>query len=127
MFANLCVTALAADSTGSGTLNPTATPTVHVVTVANNGDNSFHPNVTYAKPGDIVSFQFWPTNHSVVRGEYTGSESCGANGCNPCVPYNLIHPGAPDMFSSGHFLVQTLPSASNLEVRSHGYLNRPHS
>jgi plastocyanin len=118
LFANLCLTALAIDSTSSGVSAPTGTPTVHVVTVGNNYDNSFHPNITYAKPGDIVSFQFWPTNHSVVRGEYAGSESCGAGGCNPCVPYELIHPGAPGMFSSGHFLVQTLPSAANMEVCS---------
>src|ERR1700712_2338784 len=117
LLASLCLTSFAADSTSSRAPQATDTPTVHIVTVGNNGDNAFHPNVTYANAGDIISFQFWPTNHSVVRGEWTGSESCGAGGCNPCVPYDLIHPGAPDMFYSGSFLVQTLPSAMNLAVR----------
>src|ERR1700761_2303437 len=124
LFANLVAIVPAANAaTSVGSSSPTAsatssssTPTTHIVTVGNNGDNSYSPNVTYANPGDIVSFQFWPTNHSVVRGEYAGSESCGAGGCNPCVPYELIHPGAPGFFFSKNFLVQTLPTSANLAV-----------
>jgi plastocyanin len=67
-------------------------PTVHVVAVGPSGDHQFHPNVTIAEVGDIVSFRFYPTNHSVVRGEYVGSDACAGSECNPCVPYELIHP-----------------------------------
>jgi plastocyanin len=122
LLANIVAFVSAAEgATSTATKSSTAsasssTPTTHIVTVGNNGDNSYHPNVTFANPGDIVSFQFWPTNHSVVRGEYAGSESCGAGGCNPCVPYDLIHPGAPGMFYSKNFLTQTLPTVNNLEV-----------
>ena len=124
LFANLVaivpvVEAATTTTTSSSTVSASSsssTPTIHVVTVGNNGDNSYSPNVTYANPGDIVSFQFWPTNHSVVRGEYAGSEACGAGGCNPCVPYELIHPGAPGNFFSKNFLVQTLPNSANLAV-----------
>jgi plastocyanin len=91
--------------------------TTHTVFVGNSG-NAYDPNTTYASPGDVVSFQFYPTNHSVVRGEYSGSEACGAAGCNPCVPYSLIHPGAPGMFYSQNFLEQTYPTPANLGVRT---------
>jgi hypothetical protein len=94
-----------------------ADPTVYVVTVGANGGVVFSPNVTYADPGSIVSFQFWPTNHSVVRGEYVDSGKCGSNvECNPCIPQNLIEPEAPGFFFSKNFLTQSIPSPDNLAV-----------
>ncbi|OJD33730.1 extracellular serine-rich protein [Diplodia corticola] len=63
----------------------------HTVSVGANGHN-FTPNTTYADPGDIVVFDFYPTNHSVIRGEYSNNTSlCGPAGCNPCVPWELYH------------------------------------
>jgi hypothetical protein len=108
--------------------------TVHVVTVGANGGIVFSPNVTTANPGDIVrydtfplvcsivpnksnSFQFWPTNHSVVRGEYVDSGNCGEGvECNPCIPQNLIEPEAPAFFYSKNFLTQSIPDSGNLVV-----------
>lgn len=50
------------------------------------GNAAFDPATTTADVGDVVVFEFFPTNHSVVRGEYAESEVCGSGGCNPCVP-----------------------------------------
>lgn len=41
------------------------------------GGHTFEPDVTLAKIGDTVKFEFYPTNHSVVRAEYG----------YPCIPY----------------------------------------
>jgi len=68
--------AFAKPDTASYSLSASAL--THIVNVGQGGDNAFHPNELSAEPGDTISFQFWPTNHSVVRGEYTGSEACGA-------------------------------------------------
>jgi plastocyanin len=87
----------------------------HTVLAGSDGDFQFHPNSITANPGDVVSFQFYPTNHSVVRGEYTGSEACGSSGCNPCVPIELIDPTV-NPFASKNFLTQNLPSPANLAV-----------
>lgn len=64
---------------------------VHVVEVGALGSHTYNPVVTKAAIGDLVIFKFYPTNHSVVRGEYTDSSLCGIDGCNPCIPYELIH------------------------------------
>lgn len=91
-------------------LNPppssaTSTPKVHNVSVGGGGSFMYSPDVTYADVGDTIIFNFFPTNHSVVRGEYTDSNACGQGGCNPCVPYDLIHPGERG-FNSGNILTQ---------------------
>ena len=87
-----------------------STPAIHTVAVGSNGF-SYNPNTTIAAPGDIVVFQFYPTNHSVIRAEYTDSPECGAGGCNPCVPYELINPGKAG-FHSGNILTQETNSAA---------------
>jgi len=75
---------------------------VHTVLVGPGGYR-FEPNTTYAEPGDIVSFVFYPSNHSVVRAAY------GV----PCIPYEYTYPGK-EGFYSGHFLVDTVESAVGL-------------
>lgn len=55
------------------------------VTVGNAGF-SYSPNTTRAKVGDIINFQFFPPNHSVIRAQYTDDPSCPGGYCNPvCV------------------------------------------
>jgi plastocyanin len=56
------------------------TQQLHRVNVGNNGFR-FDPNTTFANPGGVVTFVFYPTNHSVNR----APESTEAYG-NPCVP-----------------------------------------
>ena len=41
------------------------------------GGHTFVPDVTLAEVGDVIEFQFYPTNHSVIRAEYQ----------YPCIPY----------------------------------------
>jgi plastocyanin len=72
---------------------------VHTVNVGSGGNFKYDPDTIFANIGDVVMFKFYPSNHSVVRGEYTGSSECGNSGCNPCVPYELIHPGGQGFYS----------------------------
>ncbi|KAK5163558.1 uncharacterized protein LTR77_010507 [Saxophila tyrrhenica] len=50
--------------------------TMHYVTVGKN-ENNYYPNSIVASPGDIISFQFYPLNHSVIKAAYGF----------PCIPY----------------------------------------
>lgn len=86
---------------------------IHTIRVGFAGSHVFDPATTTADVGDLVVFEFFPTNHSVVRGEYTGSEACGSSQCNPCVPYELIHPGQTG-FHSQNFLTQTASSSGGV-------------
>lgn len=52
--------------------------------------NQFTPDVIQADVGDIVEFDFFPPNHSVVRAEYE----------YPCVPYELTGKGKVGFFSN---------------------------
>ncbi|KAL9060727.1 MAG: hypothetical protein Q9162_000431 [Coniocarpon cinnabarinum] len=83
-----------------------APPTIHTVNVGR-GDFRFDPNTTLAEPGDIITFNFFPTNHSVVRAAYG----------LPCIP---IENSEPDVegFASPNFLTQSLsdPPQWNLTV-----------
>jgi hypothetical protein len=86
---------------------------VHIVTAGYQGNFVFDPEVTYADVGDIVAFQFFPTNHSVVRGEYAGSQACGSIGCNPCVPYELIHTDKQG-FHSENVVISSINTTVNI-------------
>jgi plastocyanin len=43
--------------------------TIHTITVGKT-ENQFEPNSLQATPGDIVSFQFYPSNHSVIKAAF---------------------------------------------------------
>lgn len=118
-LSGLAVIASAATTTGAPTTTSVAPegPQTHTVLVGSGGDYQYHPNSINASVGDVVSFQFYPTNHSVIRGEYTGSNACGSAGCNPCVPIELIDPTVPP-FASKNFLTQDLPTPANLALQS---------
>jgi len=83
-------------------------PNVHVINVGYEGNFVFDPDTTHADVGELVVFKFFPTNHSVVRGVDAKSTACGNSGCNPCIPYELIHPGQQG-FNSGNILTQVIP------------------
>ncbi|GME64441.1 Cupredoxin [Neofusicoccum parvum] len=76
------------------TTTSSSSPSVYTVAVGANG-HKFTPNTTVARPGDIIVFDFYPTNHSVIRGEYNKASVCGTPGCNPCVPWELYHTDEP--------------------------------
>ena len=65
------------------------TSVVHTITVGNLNANVFSPNVVQANVGDIVSFQFYPANHSVAKSQYG----------YPCIPYEDVGPGRTGWFS----------------------------
>lgn len=56
-------------TTSGGTPTGTGAVAVHTVTVGEAG-NAFVPDTLYANAGDIITFQFYPTNHSVIRSQY---------------------------------------------------------
>jgi len=64
--------------------------TVHTVTVGEK-QHFFMPNSINALPGDIVTFKFWPGNHSVIRAEFG----------YPCVPYEELRDNDGAGFYSG--------------------------
>ena len=96
-------------TTGGSVGTTTSTAAIQTWTVSvGKGDNSFvvclpyfqttlistyspslKPQVLQTNVGDIVEFQFYPSNHSVVRAEYL----------YPCVPYEDINKGKPGFFS----------------------------
>ncbi|KAK7518988.1 hypothetical protein IWZ03DRAFT_413950 [Phyllosticta citriasiana] len=105
--------ALVTPSSISSSLSSTSStgPQTLTVQAGANGFN-FSPNVTYANPGDTVIFDFYPTNHSVIRGEYANNTKvCGLAGCNPCVPWELYHEGEPN---KGFFSSNELVSSYNM-------------
>jgi plastocyanin len=59
-----------AQSSGNGT-----SPAAYTIAVGQNG-LVFTPEITNAKVGDHVTFQFFPKNHSVVQADFS-------NPCNP--------------------------------------------
>jgi plastocyanin len=101
-------------TSSSSSSKSTATPKVHRVDVGIGGF-AYSPNTTYADVGDIVQFVFYPTNHSVIRAEYSGSDLCGPGGCNPCVPYEIIH-GGEGGFHSGNMQVGSFPPKTSIAV-----------
>ncbi|OJD29216.1 extracellular serine-rich protein [Diplodia corticola] len=77
-----------ASSTSTSSEAPAATITITVNRVA----NMFVPANVTAQVGDVVKFEFWPTNNSVARAAYG----------YPCTPYALVSPAdAADGFWSG--------------------------
>ncbi|KAK3698415.1 hypothetical protein LTR37_016985 [Vermiconidia calcicola] len=83
--------------------------TIHYVDVGK-ANHNFYPNSINAREGDIVSFQFYPANHSVIRAAYG----------YPCVPYEYLEYGE-EGFYSGFFPilgVQDSPPVWNLTINS---------
>jgi plastocyanin len=89
---------------------------IHQVTVGQNG-NKFDPSTIFAHPGDIVVFTFFPSNHSVIRTDYTGAKSNTEYSGNPCVPIEVLQPGTKGFFS-GNKLVESIPSPGNVSART---------
>ncbi|KAK8095761.1 hypothetical protein PG999_013783 [Apiospora kogelbergensis] len=66
----------------------TATPAIHTISVGAAGF-SFRPDSVTANVGDIVRFNFYPTNHSVARAEFR----------YPCIPYETVEIGRRGFYS----------------------------
>lgn len=85
------------EATKSTSASPRKEKETHVVKVGAREDpHQFSPAEIVAAPGDVISFEFYPRNHSVVKADYKA----------PCVPSNkgLFYSGAFDKFNEvdGH-------------------------
>lgn len=82
-----------AGSTSAGTSTSTSTGiATHTIQVGPKSDpHQYVPTEITANVGDIVVFEFYPTNHSVVKADYLA----------PCVPANgeIFWSGAFDTFN----------------------------
>lgn len=88
----LATMAVAAGSSAAATATTTTSSSTgtstHTIQVGPKSDpHQFVPANITANPGDIVVFEFYPTNHSVVKADYLA----------PCVP------ASGDIFYSGAF------------------------
>jgi len=74
-------TAHAQNASTNGTTSATVQGeiTVHTVTVGKI-PNAYDPPSVLAVPGDIISFEFWASNHSVIRSTYGEGNAVWANG-----------------------------------------------
>lgn len=112
LLAAVAVLQLATGLLAQSTTTSSSSRSIHTVAVGANG-HAFIPNTTVAEPGDIVVFDFYPTNHSVIRGEYTNGTVCGVAGCNPCVPWELYHSDEDYQgFFSGNHIIDSFSQVS---------------
>lgn len=87
-FWALCAAGLSAFAQ-NGSATTSGEITIHTVTAGKYGQNSFVPKSLAANPGDTIKFQFYPSNHSVIRSEYL----------YPCVPIEDVMPGSAGFYS----------------------------
>ncbi|KAK0929631.1 hypothetical protein LTR29_017006 [Friedmanniomyces endolithicus] len=101
-------TAHAQNASTNGTTSATVQGeiTVHTVTVGKI-PNAYDPPSVLAVPGDIISFEFWASNHSVIRSTYG----------YPCIPYEDITDQS-GFFSGFHSIVDGQPQIWNLTVNT---------
>ncbi|OAL47928.1 hypothetical protein IQ07DRAFT_656319 [Pyrenochaeta sp. DS3sAY3a] len=83
----------------------TAVAATHTIQVGL-ADHKFRPEVTEAGVGDTIEFRFYPTNHSVVRAEYSF----------PCIPYESIGSGREGFFSGFHAMDKVLDDPPKFSI-----------
>ncbi|KAF2146015.1 uncharacterized protein K452DRAFT_315280 [Aplosporella prunicola CBS 121167] len=81
------VSSIAVYSTTSSSTTSSSVPT-HTVLIGK-ADHKVQPDVVQAAVGDMVQFNFYPANHSVVRAEYL----------YPCIPYEMTGADKVEFFS----------------------------
>lgn len=89
----------------SSSITTSSAAVTHTVSVGK-ADDMFEPISLEAAVGDLVVFEFYPANHSVVRAEYE----------YPCVPYEDVIPEAVGFFS-GFVPVKTIEA--NVRVQTY--------
>ncbi|KAE9373045.1 hypothetical protein N431DRAFT_503818 [Stipitochalara longipes BDJ] len=93
-------------STATSTSTSAAPAATHIIAAGVDGFN-FLPRETYANVGDVIEFQFYPLNHSVVRASY---------GNEPCVPYEYTTPGQLGFYSGFVPVAQPLKNPPSFQV-----------
>lgn len=94
-------TSLALESRSSSAL-----PKTHTIQVGL-ADHKMVPATTQAAIGDILEFNFYPLNHSVVRADYG----------YPCIPYEKTGPSRQGFFSEFHPVKNVLDKPPTFQVR----------
>ncbi|KAJ5180125.1 hypothetical protein N7492_003335 [Penicillium capsulatum] len=91
---NATTTSESTSATASWTSTSTGKATHTIKVGPKTSPHAYDPDHVYANPGDLVVFEFYPTNHSVVKADY------GA----PCVPAseNVFYSGAFDSFNQNN-------------------------
>jgi plastocyanin len=70
-------------------------------------EHKFQPDTVQAEVGDLIVYDFFPPNHSVVRAEYG----------YPCVPYELTGKGKVGFFSDFHPVDAILDDPPSFSIR----------
>ncbi|KAF8419427.1 hypothetical protein EV426DRAFT_287931 [Tirmania nivea] len=78
-------------------IQPSPGGTTHTITVGR-AAHAFKPSSVKAAIGDVIKFEFYPTNHSVVRAEFDA----------PCIPREKMYPKETGFFS-GFFPMDSVP------------------
>lgn len=107
----LVATGVSTSSPSPTTLQPStvtssAGPATHTVQVGLL-DHKMRPGTTEAAVGDIVEFDFYPLNHSIVRAEYGF----------PCIPYEMTGFGKTGFFSGFHPVDKVLDIPPKYSIR----------
>ncbi|KIW69273.1 hypothetical protein PV04_05156 [Phialophora macrospora] len=91
-FATTSTTAADSSITDSGTSTSTTAPAFTTTIAVGGTGHYFTPDVVQVPVGGFVEFDFYPTNHSVIRAEYL----------SPCVPYEMTGIGKVGFYSGFH-------------------------
>ncbi|ERF73383.1 hypothetical protein EPUS_07217 [Endocarpon pusillum Z07020] len=97
-------------SAAAPSISPSSTSSREPITrtvAVSRGDHTFEPDVTLAEVGDYVEFQFYPTNHSIVRAAYK----------YPCIPFELVETDKVGFFSGFHPVDAILENPPTWTVR----------
>jgi hypothetical protein len=70
-------------------------------------DHKIRPDTTEAAIGDIIEFDFYPANHSIVRAEYG----------YPCIPYEMTGSNKQGFFAGFHPVDKVLDSPPKWTLR----------
>lgn len=71
------------------------------------------PNSIRAEPGDIVMFQFYPTNHSVIKAAYG----------YPCIPYEDLGLDGGTFFSGFFPVAEITDQVCPVSLGNHGAID----
>lgn len=96
------ITAISVTSTTSPSTSPSSEPQIHLVKVGAGGFRFEPAELTNVSTGDVVTFEFYPPDHSVARAEYGSA----------CVPYEYTGKDKIGFWSTTQW-VETASDVSN--------------
>ena len=108
---NLIATRVTTATATSAEASPSSTgQTVHLVKVGAGGFQFEPANLTNVQVGDVVTFEFYPLDHSVARAEFK----------SPCVPYEYTGKDKKGFWSD----VQMVDTVNDVSCRGSGTRDR---